>query len=115
MKTFAVCGLFSVMTFGVSTAGTGRAAERVAVVSEPQALKASEGDNVATGSTQATGGPCDDPIHHQFDFWLGDWQEITTLKPRGEFYTRGVWTPQADGTIRNVGYLSRVKAAFHLH
>jgi len=24
--------------------------------------------------TQPTAGPCDTPQHHQFDFWVGDWQ-----------------------------------------
>jgi hypothetical protein len=132
-------------------------------------------------------GPCDDPAHHQFDFWLGEWQVfdattsklvafdrieaqlngcaivqhltwltdqfrrpdlgyrlsgmsvnvehdgrwttlwvdntyggllvegrmqddgsivLTTPTPRGGKFTRGVWRHNADGTVRNVGYLS---------
>lgn len=133
--------------------------------------------------------PCDSPIHHQFDFWLGDWQvfdaktsqliamdhiekqfegcavlqrmtwvsdqfrnphykyrlagmslnvvrgdqwvtmwvdntyggglivegglqkdgsmALTTPTPRGGRYTRGVWIANPDGTVRNVGYVSK--------
>jgi hypothetical protein len=136
----------------------------------------------------ASAGPCDDPAHHQFDFWLGEWQVfdattsqlvafdriesqfngcaiiqhltwltdqfrrpdlgyrvsgmsvnvehdgrwttlwvdntygggllvegtmqedgsivLTTPTPRAGKYTRGIWRHNADGTVRNVGYLS---------
>lgn len=141
------------------------------------------------GPRMSTQPPCDSPIHHQFDFWLGDWQvfdaatsqlvamdhiekqfegcavvqkmtwvsdqfrnphykyrlagmslnvvrgdqwvamwvdntygggllvegglqadgsiALTTPTPRGGRYTRGVWIPNPDGTVRNVGYLSK--------
>jgi hypothetical protein len=136
----------------------------------------------------AAAGPCDDAAHHQFDFWLGEWQVfdattsklvafdriesqlngcaivqhltwltdqfrrpdlgyrlsgmsvnvehdgrwttlwvdntyggglivegsmqkdgsivLTTPTPRAGKYTRGIWRHNADGTVRNVGYMS---------
>jgi hypothetical protein len=32
---------------------------------------------------------------------------MTTQAPRNGTYTRGVWTPNPDGSVRNMGYLSR--------
>lgn len=37
---------------------------------EPAAPAAPTAPAAAAAPTK----PCDDPVHHQFDFWLGDWQ-----------------------------------------
>ncbi|MDX1501302.1 MAG: hypothetical protein R3325_02990 [Thermoanaerobaculia bacterium] len=52
---------------------------------------------VAGGAAaQPAGGPCNDPLHRQFDFWVGEW-EVTS--PDGSVAGSNVIEPILDGCV----------------